>query len=236
MRDIHVYNRKKECFVACALLLCLCSGGLASAQGKWEVVTKEGGVVVSKKEVKDRDLPIFKGVGVINASVLEILAVLDDIPNNAVWMHQCMESRLIKQVSEYERIVYNRTDAPWPVDDRDVVVSSKATVNRDKRYVIVNFKSIKTPLQGEVEDVVRMPTLRGHYMLKILDYNKTRVEYQIDADPGGMLPDWLIEATSEEIPLNTIIKLRKRVMKTSKAGTYKGFVEKYTEKFGFKPE
>ena len=230
-------NRSHKSFsLVCALLVSLCFCGVASAQGKWEVIAKEQGVVVSKKEVKDRPLPVFKGVGVINASVVEILAVLNDTPNNVTWKHNCMESKLLKKVSEYERIVYNRTDAPWPVDDRDVVVRSKATINKEKRYVRVDFTGIKTPLKGEVEDVVRMPTLRGHYMLKILDYDKTRVEYQIDADPGGMLPDWLIEATSEEIPLNTVVKLRKRVMATAKARTYKAFVDKYTEKFGFKPE
>ncbi len=79
-----------------------------------------------------------------------------------------------------------------------------------------------------------MPRLRGHYVLKILDYNKTRVEYQIDADPGGMLPDWLIESASKDIPLNTLTGLKKRVAQTRKAGTYKEFTGELREKFDFK--
>lgn len=230
-----MFSNSRRMLVLAVVLGASLTTSVASAQ-KWEVITKEQGVVVSKKEVEGRSLPIFKGVGVIDASVVDILAVLDDTPNNTRWMHKCMEATLLKKVNEYERIVYNRTDAPWPVDDRDVVVRSKATVDRDKRLVVVRFSAIKTPLKGEVDGVVRMPTLKGHYIFKILDYNKTRVEYQIDADPGGMLPDWLIESTSEEIPLNTIVNLRNRVMQTSKAGTYKDFVEKYTEEYGFKPE
>ncbi len=220
-------------FVALAALFL---SSAASAQGKWEVITREQGVVVSEKEVAGRDLPIFKGTTTINASVVEILAVLDDTSRNTQWMHQCMDARMLKQINDLERIVYNRTDAPWPVDDRDVVIRSKLTIDRENRKVIVRFNSIQSPLMPEVSDAVRMPTLKGHYIFTILDFTKTQVEYQIDADPGGMLPDWLISATSKEIPLNTLVNMRNQVEKTRKSGIYKDFVKARSEQFGFTPE
>ena len=208
--------------VALALLFTQSS---AFADGKWEEITREQGIVVSKKAVAGQDLPAFRGIAVVNASIFDILAVLDDTPKIQDWMHNCIDSRPIQVINEFERITYNKTDAPWPVSDRDVVVRSKLTINEKRKMVIVNFRSVKHPKMPEQEDVVRMPRLRGHYKLKILSDNKTRVEYMVEANPGGSLPTWLAEQASEELPLITLQNLRKQVKKTK--GKYEAFVKQW---------
>jgi hypothetical protein len=114
----------------CGLGLCVWLSVWASAAsaGGWEELLREDGVVVSGREVEGRSLPTFRGQGVVEGHLLEVLAVLSDTPRNAEWMHQCQESRMLKQISEFERIIYNRTTAPWPVADRDVVLRSRAEV------------------------------------------------------------------------------------------------------------
>jgi hypothetical protein len=44
------------------------------------------------------------------------------------------------------------------------------------------------------------------------------VEYRVNADPGGSLPDWLVTQTTKDLPLHTLINLRSRVKKMS--GSY----------------
>ncbi len=215
------------CFLwAIALMLFSTSQAWA---GGWEVLLKEEGITVSEKEVAGRDLPIFRGRGVVKGNILEVLAVLSDTSRNAEWMHNCREARLLKKINDQERIIYNRTAAPWPVSDRDVVTRSKAHLDMVKQTVLVKFRAIKTPLQGEVEDVVRMPTLEGFYKLEALDEKRTRVTYQVNADPGGLLPDWLVSRTSREIPLHTIRKLRIQVKKTR--GQYKDRIQAWAQKY-----
>ena len=101
---------------------------LAWADG-WEKLTEDDGVVVSRKAVPGRSLPIFRGIVTYKESIYDVLAVLDDVALRTKWVHRCIESKMLKKVSDFSRIIYNRTDAPWPVSDRDVVVQSKAIVD-----------------------------------------------------------------------------------------------------------
>ena len=74
-----------------------------------------------------------------------------------------------------------------------------------------------------------MPNLKGHYFFTILSPTRTKIEYKVDANPGGWLPDWLIASTSKDIPLRTIVNLRKQVKKTR--GTYTKFHAKWQPVF-----
>ena len=47
--------------------------------------------------------------------------------------------------------------------------------------------------------------------MEMLGQNSTRVTYQIDSDPGGWLPNWIIKLASKKIPLKTLINLRKQI-------------------------
>ena len=73
-----------------------------------------------------------------------------------------------------------------------------------------------------------MPRLNGHYIFSEASKGKTKIEYQIDADPGGLLPAWLAKMASRDIPLKTLVNLRNRVKKTAQAGTYKKYIDSVT--------
>jgi hypothetical protein len=207
-------------------------GTTAYAKSSWEVIAQESGVVVSRKYIESYDLPIIKGVGTINANIYHVLAVLDDIDRNKEWMHSTKETKLLRLVNENERILYNRTSVPWPASDRDAVMHATIKPDFDKKRVTIAFKNIKSSLMKEVDGVVRMPIVRGFYLLEKVSAERTRITYQAEADVGGFIPDWLVEMNSKEIPLKTILSLRKQVRKTK--GQYNGFMKKWDPRLGGK--
>jgi hypothetical protein len=214
-------------FILAVLVILVGVPALASAG--WEKIAKGNGILVFKKEVQGRDLPVFKGVGVLDENIFDVLAVLHDAPRRVEWVHKCIDSRMLKQVNELDRVIYNRTTAPWPISDRDVIVFAKVAIDRPNQTVKVSFKTVDYPGFPEVDGVVRMRRLRGFYEIKALSDRKTQVTYQVDADPGGLLPAWLIKLASKDLPLKTIMKLRKQVRKTRKANTYREFLERWQE-------
>jgi len=211
-------------FASLALLLAF-TAPIRADEGGWERDTTEAGIVVSTRTEPGRGLPVFKGVGVVDANLHEVLAVLDDTGRFTEWMPSCAKARVIKKISEFDRIEYNRTAAPWPVSDRDVVVRSTLEGSAEKQEVWARFQSVTAPGQGPIAGVVRMPRLRGFYHLQAIDEGHTRVTYQVDADPGGMLPDWLVKRTSRRLPIDTILGLRKQIKKTK--GKYEAFLQRY---------
>lgn len=197
----------------------------ALAGGAWVKVASEDGVTVWKQEKGAGGFPTFRGVGLVKANIFQVMAVLSDVDRHTQWMEACIDARMLRQISEYERIVYSRTDAPWPVSDRDAVFYSKAHVDMKRKVVDVRFKAVRSRLKPPVDGVVRMHWLRGHYKFTYKDENLTLVDYKVDADPGGMLPTWLAKLATRRLPLNTIKAFRTRCKKT--AGWYDKRIEKW---------
>ncbi len=191
----------------------LAAATLAHA-AEWEEVKRTKGIIVYEFEVEDRDLAAFRGVGAVNGTLYEILAILSDSDRRTEWQHKCVGAHDVERINESSRITYNRTAAPWPVDDRDVVLKTKIKVVEPDQVILAQFRAISTPKKGKVKGVVRMPYLKGHYKLTRVGPKRTRVEYQVDADPGGWLPDWLANRASRELPINTLLGLRRQVKRT----------------------
>lgn len=214
--------------VTCLILLTMASSALAK-ESNWEIITVEDGITVMQKEVAGRSLPVFKGEGDVQENLYEILGVLRDIDQGKEWMHSCVESKLLKALGDREFMVYNRTEAPWPVSDRDVVVRSTASYEKATKTVTVTMRSEKFEDMPPVDGVVRMPRLNGTFELAFVSETLTRVSYEIDADPGGMLPHWIVRIASRDIPYITLTNLRDRVKEMVAKGTYKQSVAHYRD-------
>ena len=207
------------------LVVALLSTQPALAAPVWEKVFEDDGILVESAEVPGKNLPSFRATGILGHNLYELLAVLDDVPRHLEWMVRMSASDTIEQLSDVDRVIYNRCDVPWPASDRDSVMQVLAEFNRERHYVKLRFLRIKHPLRPELEGVVRIPDLTSEAELTALGPNKTKVSYLIDIDPGGSLPSWLVEWVVERIPYQMLKKLQKQIIKTK--GTYGGFINRY---------
>lgn len=198
----------------------------------WKRLLREDGINVSARDVPGKPYLEFRGVGVVNANLFQLLAVLDDTPRHCDWQANCTVSRVIKQVNEFERFLYHRVDSPWPVSDRDVVVHGTVEVDLAKKTVWSRFRSATLPEAPPVKDAVRMPKLEGFYKLEWIDADTTRVTYQVMADTGGMLPTWLANRASRKLPLGTLKGMRRQAK--AFAGKYEAFHRRYNPQKGGK--
>lgn len=195
----------------------------ANAAPRWEHIATEDGIRVTSRDVPGRGFPTFRGRGLVKANIYQVLAVLRDTKRHTEWMAACIDARMIKKINEYEYVVYSRTKAPWPVSDRDAVFKSKTTVDRKNLVVTTRFWAVRSKLKPPVDGVVRMTRLRGRYKFTAMGWDKTLVDFKVDANPEGMLPGWIARMASKKIPLVTIQKLRKQARRTK--GWYKAQIK-----------
>jgi hypothetical protein len=189
-------------------------GEAPAREAVWSPVAEEDGIVVTSRPSERSPLPIFRGVAQVDAPLLEVLAVVTDAERHREWVFACSASALVAKTSDVTGIVYNRSDTPWPVPDRDVVLDSRVELVDGEREVIVRFVATEHPDRPPTEGVVRMTYLEGHYHLWAEDDAHTRVEYQVDSDPGGSLPTWLATRGTRDMPLETLRSLRAQVART----------------------
>jgi hypothetical protein len=154
---------------------------------------------------------------VVNAPIGRVLAVIRDANRRAEWMPACADSHLVEEnLAARTQTAYHRTKAPWPVSDRDSINRAEMIVDIPKHRVYLPFEAVTLPAVPPVKGVVRMPFMRGHWLLTPVDNGKaTEAEYQVFANPGGILPDWLANLASKTLPRETIAGLRKQVTRAS---------------------
>ena len=203
------------------LLLASMTQDAIASQGRWETVIERSGIHVSERWDKSKALPAFRGQVTLDSDIWSILSILQDTPRSHEWVHRCMESRQLERHGLTHYVIYNRTDAPWPFQDRDVVVASTVTIPEGANEIFIRIESTDHPAAPTPDDTTRMPYLLGHYRLKMLTPLTTWVEYQIDADPGGDLPRWLIRLATKDLPFKTLDGLRSRVATVAQEERYK---------------
>jgi hypothetical protein len=189
------------------------AGRADEGRGAWEKVSNKDGILVERRSVEGYKLKEFLGRGIVDAPIGRVLAVIRDADRRAEWMPACGDSHLVEEnLATRTQLAYHRTQAPWPVSDRDSVNRAEMIVEPAKGRVFLPFEAVTVARIPPVKGVVRMPFLRGHWALTPVDGGKaTEAEYQVFANPGGSLPDWLANLASKTLPRETIAGLRKQV-------------------------
>lgn len=200
--------------LALSCLLVLAGSVAAAGQSGWQHVDDGDGVSVWKLEMPGRDMPGFRGQTFVRGTIADVTKQLFDVKRHTEWMYRCTESTLLEQLDEDRAILYNRTDAPWPIWDRDVVLETHISELPDGSGATVTFKNGSSELKPVPERVVRMPRLIGFYKLWQIEPGRVKVLYQVEADIGGSVPSWIANRYARDLPRVTLLKLRERVEAT----------------------
>lgn len=188
----------------------------ASTKGPWQPVRSDKGITVVRRSVEGTKLHEFQGTGIIEAPISTVMAVLNDADHRREWMKESKEQRTLEQVNPRTVILYNRIGAPWPVSDRDSVLRAVTAFDTRNRMVRIDITSTTHPSAPPVKGAVRMPFMVAHWYLWPAEGGRwTRAEYQVHADPGGSLPDWIINLVSKKIPHDTISALQAQAKRRS---------------------
>jgi hypothetical protein len=177
----------------------------------WEEINHEEGITVWSRDVANSSIVEFRGRGVVEAPLIRIAAVIRNSARKPEWIAHCAEERALHMFNPGHAIVYNRTKSPnFLVSDRDVVIDASATVMPERQMVRIDFHSVTDPKMPPVDGAVRIPRVNGFWLLHKLDDRNTEVTYQVQADPGGAIPTWLVNYVQRKLPLNTLLGLRKQ--------------------------
>ena len=215
-----------------ALLIFMISSSLHTVYASpiWTQLHEQDGIKVYQRESKLGDLPDFKAISRIKANIFDLIAVLQDVGRRNEWVHRCSVSKVIKRYSEFELLLYHKTDSPWPISDRDVAIRTRLYELKKERRYLAHFMGVESPLIPPKNGIVRLPLIEGYYLFDYVSSQEIEVSYFVHLDPGGHIPHWLVKRASKDLPIKTIIGLRKQIAKTKANNTYRSFHEKWNPK------
>jgi hypothetical protein len=187
--------------------------GATEPLGEWREIADEEGIKVYQREVPGTSFVSFRGIGVVNADIFDVYAVIFDIKNKTSLLSNCLDYQLLQYKGLGNLVVYTRTGAPFIfISDRDSVLETKVTFENEKKRIIATFEKTDDSIFPPQDDAVRTKALKGGWILEAQADGSTRITYEVNADPGGLLPAWLVNLGSRKLPLNTIRNMREQVL------------------------
>jgi hypothetical protein len=192
----------------------------------WEVLNTAEDVTVYRSLKAQDKIFTFRGVGLVEASIPKLIALMSDPHKMPDWVYNCVEGELVERnfkesdratdASSYYQIFYGVTSVPWPLTPRDYVLKAQITYEREPgrnlpKNVTIAMRSIQHPAKPEMSGKVRMPVMESMIVMTPEDAEgkKTWVDFSVTTNPGGVIPAWVTRIASRDIPRKTLVNLRK---------------------------
>lgn len=192
-----------------ALLLGFVSLGVL-ANEQWKTELDRRNVVVKSKTHESGYKEVFSKT-TVNADVTALYHLLQDIENATAWIHNSREILLIEQPNRLVSQVHSKFNAPWPVEDRDMVTQSITQYDASENQLTIEVSSVNYP---ETPAYIRMLNVKGVWKVVSLNDEEVEISYQGTANPSGELPQWLANKVLISSSYKTFLKLRRQIIKT----------------------
>lgn len=177
----------------------------------WVLKKAENGISVYTRTAENSKFNELKVVFQVKTSLSSIVALLNDVESYPKWIYHCEDSKILKKDSDKHLIRYQKTVAPWPVDNRDIAVEVNSYQDEKTKIVYQKINAVPdyTPL---VEDHVRIREFKALWTLKPLKNGVVQVEYELLVNPAGNIPSWLVNLAVVEGPYETSVNMKKRLL------------------------
>lgn len=178
----------------------------------WELKKYENGIAVYTRSSSTSSIKEVKLVDTVKSSLSAIVALMADTKNYPEWIYHCEDAKTLKVIDAQSEYKYELINVPWPFDNRDIV--TYYTVTQDSLTKVVTLISSSLPDYLPATDgVVRIRHFYSAYKLTPLADGLVKVEYELNVDPTGKIPAWLINANIVNGPYATAVALSKELPK-----------------------
>lgn len=179
-----------------------------SSLKSWQFYKQEDGIQISQFEHQDGLIEI-RAVMNVSSSLSGFLYLLQDVKNAPQWLDNVFRTQVLEQISARKNIVYTQFSAPWPAKDRDMVTYSYFFQNSaDDFHLVIEDASSFLPQQN---GYLRITKVQATWTLQKIESGKVSITYTAFADPGGALPDWLVNNLARKGAMNTFKALKVRL-------------------------
>lgn len=191
------------------LLLALPRHGQACETHNQEEAFNRNQVRVWTCAIPDEPLRGFKAVTTVRSSLSGLVGLLLDTTAAPQWVFRTDRIELLRRDDRARTFTVRAETNFWPLTNRDVVLNGR--VQQDPVSLVVEIDSQSVPPgQYPLRDgFIRMPNMRGHWEFRPLGNGLVEVTMTGLANPGGALPDFLVNLVIQETPYQTLLGLRR---------------------------
>ena len=122
------------------------------------------------------------------------------------WVHHCADSYGLPGGEFNERYAYSVNAMPWPVNDRDYVLRIETESEAEGDRITMNMETV-SDRKPEKNGYIRITTSYTVYEFERTDDGRTRMIWHQHAEPGGAIPNWLVNRLLTDLPVKSLKRL-----------------------------
>jgi len=180
------------------------------AQKDCDLKKEKDGIKVYSCLTENSEFKTVKAEFILNATIDQYINTVLDVASYGEWHYRSVNPRLLKKISDMELIYYTQVSAPWPINNRDLILRLNLSVDEITKVLTITLECIPEYLPA-TENVVRVPKLYSKMTFTPINESKLKVDYSIHVDPGGQIPAWIANMFSTQGPYETFKNLKDRL-------------------------
>ena len=172
----------------------------------------DGIMIYACKSGDDKFKSLKADFTIENTSLNELVALLKDVENYPKWQYNMTTAEVLKRESDESIITRSVIDAPWPVENREVIVRYQIIHNPERGEAHIEAKTV-TYDYPKTKGLVRVPFSHAEWIVKEVG-STLQVNYFLRVNPGGSIPAWVVNMSIAEGPYRTFTNLKKELKKS----------------------
>src|SRR5688572_23148560 len=139
--------------------------------------------VYTCKSENDKFKSLKAEFAIKNTTLDELVAFIKNVNNFPTWQYNMISAEVLLQETENRMITRSEIHAPWPVDNRELIVEYSFEKDATSGQLHVIIKTVAYDYPPE-KGVVRVPFSYAEWLV-VKDGTALKVRYTLRIDPGG---------------------------------------------------
>jgi len=193
-----------------SILICLLSISLIGQD--WTFQKEVEGIKAYNRPVNKSKFKEYKIEAEIVGSLESIVAVLQDIDIYLDIFPDNKKATIISTSGETHFEIFLHTKTPFPVKDRFTYTHTDYTYDASSSTVSLSINCVDNEyLRSQKKRGVLVTECKGSWEITDLKNGKLGIVHQFYANPGGMVPAWIVNKRTIDSPIKSIKTIRKFV-------------------------
>ena len=195
------------------LILLLFQSFFLFSQEDWKLSKEKNGIKVYSRIEDDNKFKAFNATVIVETSVQNFVATLQDIDLFPKWGHNIESANLLKREGDTLQIYYSVAEVSFPYKNRDGIYLNRFHWNSETKTLRVDIEILSDYLDLN-EKHTRVKGY-GHWDVKELISGEIEITFYMQIDPGGNIPSWLANNFIDNSPYYTLLNLKKLLEKNT---------------------
>ena len=183
-----------------------------SQASEWELARDRNGIKVWTREEPGHPLRAFKAVTTVNSSLSGLVSLMLDTERVSEWAYRILRVEVLsRDDAKATFVIRTETDFPWPLSNRDVVLTGQVVQDDKTKVVTIRSRSTLAGQYPVSASFVRMPDMVGDWIFRPLGGGKVEVTMIGRADPSGNIPSSAVNLIIHETPYRTLLGLHDEI-------------------------